>query len=80
RAVEPFEALAFCGIHVISPRLLGMMRRTGAFSIIETYLHLAARGEKIFAFRADGAYWRDLGTLDHLKQASEDVRSGEFRG
>lgn len=78
RAVEPFEALAFCGIHVISPRLLGMMPRTGAFSIIETYLHLAARGEKIAAFRADGAYWRDLGTLDHLKQASEDVRSGEF--
>ncbi|HEX8798704.1 MAG TPA: nucleotidyltransferase family protein [Terriglobales bacterium] len=78
RAVEPFEALGFCGIHVISPRLLGMMTRTGAFSIIETYLHLAARGEKIAAFRADGAYWRDLGTLDHLKQASEDVRSGEF--
>ena len=43
RAVEPFEALAFCGIHVISPRLLGMMTRTGAFSIIETYLNLAAR-------------------------------------
>ena len=78
RAVEPFEALAFCGIHVISPRLLGLMTRTGAFSIIETYLHLAARGEKIAAFRADGAYWRDLGTPDHLKQASEDVRSGEF--
>ena len=78
RAFETFEALAFCGIHVISPRLLGMMTRTGAFSIIETYLHLAARGEKIAAFRADGAYWRDLGTLDHLKQASEDVRSGEF--
>lgn len=78
RAVDPFEALAFCGIHVISPRLLGMMTRTGAFSIIETYLHLAARGEKIAAFRAEGAYWRDLGTLDHLKQASEEVRSGEF--
>ena len=78
RAVEPFEALAFCGIHVISPRLLGMMPRTGAFSIIETYLQLAARGEKIAAFRAEGAYWRDLGTLEHLKQASEDVRSGEF--
>ena len=78
RAIETFEALAFCGIHVISPRLLGMMTETGAFSIIETYLHLAARGEKIAAFRADGAYWRDLGTLDHLKQASDDVRSGEF--
>jgi NDP-sugar pyrophosphorylase family protein len=78
RAVEPFEAFAFCGIHVISPRLLGMMTETGVFSIIETYLRLVARGEKIAAFRTDGAYWRDLGTLDHLKQASDDVRSGEF--
>ena len=78
RAIEPLEALAFCGIHVISPRMLGMMTETGAFSIIETYLHLAARGETIAAFRADGAYWRDLGTLDHLKKASDDIRSGEF--
>ena len=80
RAVEPFEAFAFCGIHVISPRLLGMMTETGVFSIIETYLHLVARGEKIAAFRTDGAYWRDLGTLNHLKQASDDVGSGEFPG
>ena len=79
-AIEPLQALAFCGIHVISPRLLGMMTETGAFSIIETYLHLAARGDRIAAFRADGAYWRDLGTLDHLKQASDDVGSGEFPG
>ncbi|MGH9589281.1 MAG: nucleotidyltransferase family protein, partial [Terracidiphilus sp.] len=51
------QALAFCGIHVISPRLLrylaGEMREEGAFSIIDAYLHLAARGEKIAAFRAD---------------------------
>ena len=78
RPVEPLQAFAFCGIHVISPRLLGMMTETGAFSIIETYLHLAAGGEKLAAFRANGTYWRDLGTLDHLKQASDDVRSGEF--
>ena len=80
RAIEPLQAFAFCGIHVISPRLLGMMTETGAFSIIDTYLHLAARGENIAASRADGAYWRDLGTLDHLKQTSDDVRSGEFLG
>jgi len=55
-----------------------MITETGAFSIIETYLHLAARGEKIAAFHEDGAYWRDLGTLEHLRQASDDVRSGEF--
>jgi NDP-sugar pyrophosphorylase family protein len=75
-AVEPLHAFAFCGIHVISPRLLGMMAETGAFSIIETYLHLAARDEKIMAFRADGSYWRDLGTLESLEHAEDDAHRG----
>ena len=78
RPVENPQAFAFCGIHVISPRLLGMMAETGAFSIIETYLHLAARDEKIMAFRADNSYWRDLGTLESLTKASDDIRSGAF--
>jgi len=76
RAVEPLYALAFCGVHVISPRLLGLMAETGAFSIVETYFHLAARDEKITAFRADSSYWRDLGTLENLKYAERDIQSG----
>ena len=43
------QALAFSGIHVISPRIFGMMTEDGAFSIITSYLRLAAEGEKIFA-------------------------------
>jgi mannose-1-phosphate guanylyltransferase len=70
------RTLAFCGIHVISPRLLAMMSEDGAFSIIETYLRLAARGERIVAFRADGAYWQDLGTVGSLEQAETDFRRG----
>jgi NDP-sugar pyrophosphorylase family protein len=69
------QALAFSGIHVISPRLLTMMTEEGVFSIITSYLRLAARGEKILAFRADQYYWRDLGKPDSLRQAAEDVRN-----
>ena len=76
REAEEMDTLAFCGIHVISPRLLDMMAETGAFSIIQAYLHLAACGEKIMAFRADGSYWRDLGTLESLKKAEEDFKRG----
>ena len=76
RDAEEMDTLAFCGVHVISPRLLGMMSETGVFSIIQTYLHLAARDEKIMAFRAGNCYWRDLGTLASLKQAEADLRSG----
>ena len=74
RAVERSEALAFSGIHVISPRLLKMMSEEGAFSIIATYLRLAAQGERIFAFRADEYYWRDLGKLENVAQAAEDLK------
>jgi NDP-sugar pyrophosphorylase family protein len=73
---EEMDTLAFCGIHVISPRLLRMMSETGVFSIIATYLRRAASGEKIIAFRADGSYWRDLGTLESLKHAEEDFQRG----
>ena len=69
---QPAQALAFCGIHVISPRLLSMLEE-GAFSIISPYLQLAAQGEKIQAFRADEYYWRDLGKLDAVRQAAQEV-------
>src|SRR6202142_64797 len=50
------EALAFAGIHVISPRLIALMSEEGVFSVITTYLRLAGQGEKILGFRADGYY------------------------
>lgn len=73
RPAEPLHPLAFCGIHVVSPRLLPKMTETGVFSIIETYLRLAGEGEKIVAYRADGAYWRDLGTVESLQRAGEEL-------
>jgi NDP-sugar pyrophosphorylase family protein len=67
-------ALAFCGIHVISPRLFAVMRDEGAFPIIPAYLQLAAQGENILAFRADEYYWRDLGRPDHVMQAAQELK------
>ena len=67
------QAFAFSGIHVISPRLLGMLSEDGAFSIIDSYLRLAGRGETIVAFGADEYYWRDLGKPENVTQATQDV-------
>jgi len=67
------EALAFSGIHVISPRLLSMISENGIFSIIATYLRLAGQGERISAFRADDYYWRDLGKPENVVQAAKDA-------
>lgn len=74
RPAKNMRALAFSGIHIVSPRMLPMMTQGGAFSIIATYLDLAARGEKILAFRADEYYWRDLGRPEDLAQADVDFQ------
>jgi len=74
RSSQAVQALAFCGIHVISPRLFQLMTERGAFSIITSYLRLATLGERILAFRADRWYWRDLGKPEDLLQASEDAK------
>jgi NDP-sugar pyrophosphorylase family protein len=50
-----------------------MMTETGAFSIITSYLRLAAQAEKILAFRADEYYWRDLGRSEDVAQATLDL-------
>jgi NDP-sugar pyrophosphorylase family protein len=70
------EALAFCGIHVLSPRIFAAMYEDGAFSIIDAYVRLAAQGETIAGFRADDSYWRDLGKPESLVQAERDLESG----
>jgi NDP-sugar pyrophosphorylase family protein len=70
------QAWAFAGIHVISPRIFELLGEDGgppAFSIIPEYLRLAGAGEKIVGFRADGYYWRDLGTVASLQQAAGDM-------
>jgi len=76
RAVADTEALAFSGIHVISARLLSMLSEEGAFSIIPSYLRLAAQGERVQGFRADQYYWRDLGKPENIAHAEQDIKSG----
>ena len=74
RSSQKTQALAFSGIHVVSPRLFGMMNEEGVFPIVSTYLRLAALGEKIIAFRSDKYYWRDLGRPENVAQATQDLK------
>ena len=75
RPVEETQALAFSGIHVISPRFLPLMTEEGVFSIVNAYLRLAGKGERICAFRADEYYWRDLGRPENVAQAVRDLET-----
>jgi NDP-sugar pyrophosphorylase family protein len=74
RPSKSTQALAFSGVHIISPRIFSLMSEDGVFSIINSYLRLAGQGEKIQAFRADEFYWRDLGKPENVAQAAEDVK------
>jgi NDP-sugar pyrophosphorylase family protein len=76
RSTPQALALAFSGIHVISPRLLPLLTEEGTFPIVTSYLRLAAQGEKILAFRADEYYWRDLGSPENVLQAAQDLKQG----
>ncbi|UWZ83935.1 nucleotidyltransferase family protein [Occallatibacter riparius] len=75
RTCAEAKALAFSGIHVMSPRLLKRMSEDGAFSIIATYLRLAGEGERILVFRADAYQWRDLGKPENVAEAARELKS-----
>jgi NDP-sugar pyrophosphorylase family protein len=79
RPAHETHLLAFSGIHVISPRIFSLMHESGAFSVIDAYLRLAAEGEKIAAFRADEYYWRDLGKPESIAAAERDIAGGAVR-
>ncbi|MGB6974123.1 MAG: nucleotidyltransferase family protein [Terracidiphilus sp.] len=70
---------AFCGIHVLSPRIFGLLSEEGAFPIVPAYLRLAAQGEPIAAFEAEPAYWRDLGKTSSVQRAERDFENGLWR-
>ena len=73
RTTRQPHPLAFSGVHIISPRLLAMMREDGVFSIIDSYLRLAGQGESVRGFRVDQYYWRDLGKPENLLAAEQDI-------
>lgn len=65
-AVRP---LPFAGVHVVSPRIFGLVTERGAFSILDPYLRLAAAGERILPFAVDGCRWIDIGRPEQLEEA-----------
>lgn len=62
--------LAFSGIQLINPQIFDLIKQTGAFSIIDTYLDLAAQ-HKIVAYQHDKDIWLDVGKHDALAKAKE---------
>lgn len=65
--------LAFNGIHILNPAIFDHFAQSGAFSIIETYLSLAAH-HAIKGFRDDETIYLDIGKPDALQEAQQLIR------
>ncbi|MFW6089128.1 MAG: sugar phosphate nucleotidyltransferase [Gemmatimonadota bacterium] len=61
--------LAFTGVHVVEPRVFGLMSETGSFSIIDVYLRLAGEGEAVLPEDVGAADWFEIGTPERLAAA-----------
>jgi NDP-sugar pyrophosphorylase family protein len=62
--------LAFSGIHMISPEIYTLIEEQGRFSVIDTYLKLAA-DHAIYGFLQPGLTWFDLGKPDQVETVSK---------
>lgn len=60
---------AYTGVHVASPRVFGLVEETGAFSLVDLYLRLAATGETILPYDVSEAEWFEIGTPERLAAA-----------
>lgn len=72
-SAQNLTPLAFSGIHVIDPAIFNLMPVDSVFSIIDCYLHIAAK-YSISAFAHDDTLWFDLGEKDQLIHAADVLR------
>jgi NDP-sugar pyrophosphorylase family protein len=67
--------LAFAGVHVIEPKMLDLLTERGAFSILDSYLRLAAEGYRILPFEVTGVMWLEIGDPERLERARRALAS-----
>ena len=70
RPSDSLEQIAFSCLHVIDPKIFGLMEESGVFSIIDTYLRLA-KDYTILGYVDDTSRWIDIGTPEKLQQANQ---------
>jgi mannose-1-phosphate guanylyltransferase len=69
--------LAFTGIHIIEPELLGYIPKGVFSSIIDCYRQLIETGNPIKAHRSRGHYWRDVGSIETYVLANREALEGD---
>lgn len=65
----PQSRVGFTGIQALSPVILSRLIEEGAFSIMQSYLRLAAEGARIRPWDVTSERWIDVGTARSLESA-----------
>lgn len=63
----------FCGLHLLSPRILHYLPDSGFASVITAYIRAMHEGERIEAVTVPNAYWADIGTPERYLQTHKDT-------
>lgn len=71
----PVNRAAFSGVHVMSESTFDLIEETGAFSIIDAYLRLAADVGFIGQVDVTDARWFEIGTPERLAAARAEFAS-----
>jgi NDP-sugar pyrophosphorylase family protein len=66
------------GVYVLSRRVLPLIPPAGAFDMPDLIRAAMAAGGKVACHRP-GAYWKDIGRLDHYEAASHDFEADPAR-
>ncbi len=65
----------FCGLHLLSPRILRHIPESGFAGIIDAYVRAMRRGEKVLGVCIKNSYWADLGTPAQYLDAHAETRA-----
>jgi mannose-1-phosphate guanylyltransferase len=68
---------AFTGIHILNRDLFKYLPPKAYYDIIPVYQDLIRRGIPLWAFTAQGHYWRDMGTLESYRALHRDFLTGK---
>jgi len=68
----------FTGIHIITPSGLDYIPAGKFYSIIDAYLAMLHKGEKLFGYSMDG-YWNDIGVPERYREVNQAMEAGEIR-
>jgi mannose-1-phosphate guanylyltransferase len=68
---------AFTGIHILNREIFKYLPPPAYYDIIPVYQALIRRGIPIWAYRAQGHYWRDMGTLESYRALHQELLTGK---